>query len=150
MGREVGGDGFMDRRAIIDYAKSELAKTGLGNRGRYGVLISGMFDLSSHYDMAMKIELFDHSARLYTCERGKCVYEYRTGKVAEIVFFILDDVIRMTAHSLTVEKFQDENRSLRYGEEVREYEKSLVRRAFEAIGGQFLEWHERGRKALNM
>ena len=110
----------MDRHTIIAAAISGLNKTALGGEPAYTALIARMFDLSTHYDMEMKIELFSRTARLYTCERGVCVCEYRTEEPEEGVFFILDEVIRARAYRLTTERFRDESGRLHYGEDVRE------------------------------
>ena len=78
----------MTIETIINEATLRLNATGIYAEGKYGSYILQMFDNSTHYDMALRIKIINQSARLYTHERGECIYEYVTQNIEDAVYYI--------------------------------------------------------------
>ena len=133
----------MNIETVINEAKLKLNTTGIYVEEDYGCYILEMFDSSTHYDMALRIKINDQSARLYTHERGECIYEYVTQNIEDVVFYILYDIIRI--EKIIWDKYSDENQCLNYNDEIKNERKKLTYEAYEKIGGNYEKWYKGGR-----
>lgn len=135
----------MNTETVISEAKLRLNATGIYTEEEYGPYILQMFDSSTHYDMALRIKIINQSARLYTHERGECIYEYITQNIEDAVFYILYDIIRIIIERIIWDKYVDDNQCLNYNDDINNERKRLSCEAFEKIGGNYEKWYRGGR-----
>ncbi|ROR29168.1 immunity protein 63 of polymorphic toxin system [Mobilisporobacter senegalensis] len=136
--------------SVIREAEIQLKKTNIYYENGHAYLISKIFDNTTHFDMEPHIETYTHSARLYTYERGKCIYEFRSNDLKDVVYYILYDVITTIAHRIIQGKYTDVEGSLRYTDDIRNENKQLISDAFENISGIYEMWYKSDRTTLNM
>jgi|GEM_PF-2591007 len=137
----------MNKETIIEKVKIELRKTNI-YEDKYYYLIGRMFDFVYSNDMQLKIELSETEARLFTRERGQCVYEYFTKNIDDVIYFILYDLICIIAFNMTMAKYSDGEKSMIYTDDVRNYRKNLEETAFSSVGGIYEKWFKNGRTSL--
>jgi len=130
---------------IINEATLRLNATGIYADEEYGSYILQMFDNSTHYDMALRIKIINQSARLYTHERGECIYKYVTQNIEDAVYYILYDIIRIIVEKIIWDKYADDNQCLNYNDEINNESKRLTYEAFEKTGGNYEKWYKDGR-----
>ena len=138
----------MNEKEIITKSSMLLMKIKGYPPAKYYEYICRFFD-STRYDMDLHIEIISSSQyRLFAYERGALVYEYRTKKVDEIIFSIVDTVIGIMVQDETDRLCADENGALYYTDEVRNYSKALEDLYFSMIGGIYNEMHKQGKRAM--
>lgn len=136
---------------VVNDVRKELNKIDGSVFNNYERDINECFDLSNHYDMEPKISFVHNRARIYTYERGVCVYEYFTDDVDEVIFCILDIVIARMVQNMTWKRYADQEKgSLYYSDEVRQYEKEVEEEMFSQLDNKYFNWYKSGCRWLFM
>ncbi len=76
----------MIQEVVVHGVREELNKLDDLAFSKYKGFINKCFDLSNHYDMEPKVSFINNGARIYTYERGVCIYEYLTDVVDEGIY----------------------------------------------------------------
>ena len=140
----------MNSGSIIEAATTLLSKTAVYEAEQHDYIIRKMFDLSSHIDMEIKIELLATQARIYCRERGMTAYEHRTDSAEDVIYCIIYEILKSAALTMTYGKFMDEKGFMLYSDEVRSYENGIMEDAFRAVGGVYELWFKAGRASMRM
>lgn len=141
----------MKKEDVITGVRKELDKIDSMAFAKYKDHINECFDLSTHYDMYLKIAIVNNKACIHTHERGICIYEYFTGSVDEVIFAILDNVIGLMASKMTWERYADKEKGiLLCGEEESVFLKETEEKMFSQLDNKYSEWYKRGYNWLRM
>lgn len=98
-------------------------------------MINRLFQNGENQDMQTHVKIDNNYGYLFTYERGKFLYKYRTDDQEEVVYYVLYVVMREWIHKNNDAYFK---------------EKEFMKKAFQQIQGLYWVWFQHGKICLSM
>ncbi len=106
-------------------------------------LITDIFNGNNRRDMTLNIEL-GPQAHLYMLERSTVVWECHTDRRDIVIYASILSVLDRIITAINDSLFRDSQGTVHYSSRVVNHRRQLMQQAFDAIGGQYLKWHNQG------
>ena len=111
-------------------------------------MVASAFSHTWRGDLEPHIEVEPERYRIQLYERGILSVDRPTLEAADVIYFVLEDIIYATVHIGLLRKYKVNNRDqhLQYTADVLAEISEGVDHAFHQIGGIYEQWHRAGRR----